>query len=118
MKAVRINEEYYSVIKEMTERQAGEFVKKLCARIYEGKPIITRDPYLKGAFVSVEKDIAISKQNSLNARKALEKNAERQREQRLANLGFALGSALAVAHAAAVEDGAGLEQNNRKSGVS
>ena len=117
MKAVRINEEYYSVIKEMTERQAGEFVKKLCARIYEGKPIITRDPYLKGVFVSVEKDIAISKQNSLNARKALEKNAERQ-QQRLANLGFALGSALAVAHAAAVEDGAGLEQNNRKAGVS
>ena len=105
MKAVRINEEYYSVIKEMTERQAGEFVKKLCARIYEGKPIITRDPYLKGVFVSVEKDIAISKQNSLNARKALEKNAERQ-QQRLANLGFALGSALAAARAAAAEDGA------------
>ena len=53
MKAVRINEEYYSVIKEMTERQAGEFVKKLCARIYEGKPIITRDPCLNGVFVSV-----------------------------------------------------------------
>ena len=117
MKAVRINEEYYSVIKEMTERQAGEFVKKLCARIYEGKPLITRDPYLKGVFVSVEKDIAISKQNSLNARKALEKNAERQ-QQRLANLSFALGSALAAAHAAAVEDGGRLEQNNRKSGVS
>ena len=28
MKAVRIKQEHYGVIKEMTDRQAGEFVKK------------------------------------------------------------------------------------------
>ena len=42
MKAVKIKREHYGVIKEMTDRQAGEFVKKLCARVYEGKPLLQR----------------------------------------------------------------------------
>ena len=46
MKAVKIKQEHYGVIKEMTDRQAGEFVKKLCARVYEGKPLFTKDAYL------------------------------------------------------------------------
>ena len=97
MKAVRIKQEYYGIIKEMTDRQAGEFVKKLCARVYEGKPLFTKDAYLKGVFLSVERDLAQARQNSLNARRGVEKRAERLRRGQLAGLGFALGGALAAA---------------------
>ena len=103
MKAVKIKQEHYGVIKEMTDRQAGEFVKKLCARIYEGKPFFTKDAYLKGVFVSVERELAVSRQNSLNARKGAEKRAERQRGKQIAGLGFALGSVLAAAQNAEKE---------------
>ena len=107
MKAVKIKQEHYGVIKEMTDRQAGEFVKKLCARVYEGKPLCTKDAYLKGVFVSVERELAVSRQNSLNARKGAEKRAEkraeRQRGKQLAGLGFALGSVLAAAQNAEKE---------------
>ena len=34
MKAVKIKQELYGVIKEMTDRQAGGFVKKLRAPVY------------------------------------------------------------------------------------
>lgn len=103
MKAVKIKQEHYGVIKEMTDRQAGEFVKKLCARVYEGKPLFTKDAYLKGVFVSVERELAVSRQNSLNARKGAEKRVERQRGKQLAGLGFALGSVLAAAQNAEQE---------------
>ena len=103
MKAVKIKREHYGVIKEMTDRQAGEFVKKLCARVYEGKPLLTKDAYLKGVFVSVERELAVSRQNSLNARKGAEKRAERQRGKQLAGLSFALGSVLAAAQNAEKE---------------
>ena len=103
MKAVKIKQEHYGVIKEMTDRQAGEFVKKLCARVYEWKPLFTKDAYLKGVFVSAERELAVSRQNSLNARKGAEKRAERQRGKQLAGLGFALGSVLAAAQNAEKE---------------
>lgn len=97
MKAIKIKREYYGVIKEMTDRQAGEFVKKLCARGYEGKPLLTKDAYLKGVFVLVERDFAVSRQNSINAKQGAEKRIKRQRGKQLAGLGFALGSVLAAA---------------------
>ena len=103
MKAVKIKQEHYGVIKEMTDRQAGEFVKKLCARVYEGKPLFTKDVYLKGVLVSVERELAVSRQNSLNARKGAEKRAERMRGNQLAGLGFALRSVLAAAQNAEKE---------------
>ena len=103
MKAVKIKREHYGVIKEMTDRQAGEFVKKLCARVYEGKPLFTKDAYLKGVFVSAERELAVSRQNSLNARKGAEKRAERRRSGQFAGLGIALGSVLAAAQNAEKE---------------
>lgn len=103
MKTVKIKQEHYGVIREMTDRQAGEFVKKLCARVYEGKPLLTKDAYLKGVFVAVERELAVSRQNSLNARKGAEKRAERQRGKQIAGLGFALGSVLAAAQNAEKE---------------
>ena len=103
MKAVKIKREHYGVIKEMTDRQAGEFVKKLCARVYERKPLFTKDAYLKGVFVSVERELAVSRQNSLNARKGAEKRAERRRSGQFAGLGIALGSVLAAAQNAEKE---------------
>lgn len=104
MKAVKIKQEHYGVIREMTDRQAGEFVKKLCARVYEGKPLLTKDAYLKGVFVAVERELAVSRQNSLNAGKGAEKRAERRRRGQFAGLGIALGSVLAAAREDGKED--------------
>ena len=101
---LKIKREYYNIFKELSDRQAGELVKGMCAYMYDNKPFFTKDAYLKGVFVSVERELAVSRQNSLNARKGAEKRAERQRGKQLAGLGFALGSVLAAAQNAEKED--------------
>ena len=38
MKQINIKREHYDIIKELTDKQAGEFVKGVCAYAFEGKP--------------------------------------------------------------------------------
>lgn len=71
--------EYYDLIKDLTDKQAGEFVKGVCAYAYEGKPFITKDEYLKGAFLYVKRELDVSKQNSINGKKGADKRAEMKR---------------------------------------
>ncbi len=71
--------EFYDLIKDLTDKQAGEFVKGVCAYAYEGKPFITKDEYLKGAFLYVKRELDVSKQNSINGKKGADKRAEMKR---------------------------------------
>lgn len=85
-KIVKITKDYYGFIKNMTDKQAGEFVKAVCERVYDGKPFITKDNYLKGVVAFVERDLQVSAQNSINGKKGSEILAERQRGAVSANI--------------------------------
>lgn len=94
---LKIKKEYVSLIRELTDKQAGELIKGLCAYAYEDKPFVTKDGYLKGIFLYIKRDIDVAKQNSLNGRKGAEKLAERKRKKAAVNeLGVLIGS-IAVA---------------------
>ena len=71
--------EYYDIIKELTDKQAGELIKGVCAYVYEGKPFITKDEYLKGTFLYLKRELDVSKQNSINGKKGADKRAEMKR---------------------------------------
>lgn len=77
-KIVKVTKDYYGFIKEMTDKQAGEFIRSVCGRVYEGKPFVTKDSYLKGVFAFVERDLQVSAQNSINGKKGAELLAGRK----------------------------------------
>lgn len=79
-KIVKITKDYYGFIKNMTDKQAGEFIKSVCERIFDNKPFVTKDNYLKGVFAFVERDLQVSAQNSINGKKGADILAEKKRE--------------------------------------
>ena len=70
---LKIKRENYNLFKELGDKQAGELIKGMCAYMYDGKPFFTKDPYLKGAFMGIKKEIDEAKQNS-RARKHMRKD--------------------------------------------
>lgn len=97
MKNINIKREHYDIIKELTDKQAGEFVKGVCAYAFEGKPFITKDEYLKGLFMYAKRMLDISEMNSVNGKKGADKLAEIKRRDKA--IGVIVGSVL-VASAA------------------
>ena len=95
---LKIKREYYNIFKELTDRQAGEIVKRMCAYMYDGKPFFAKDPYQKGAFMGIKKEIDEAKQNSLNGKKSAEAYAERQRrKQAMGEIGAIIGGMITAA---------------------
>lgn len=92
MKKFKFKREYYDLIKELTDKQAGEFVKGVCAYVYEGKPFITKDEYLKGLFVYVKRELDVSEMNRVNGKKGADKLAEIKRRDKA--IGVIVGSVL------------------------
>jgi len=70
---LKIKKSYYKAIANISDRQAGEFIKGLCKYAFDGTPLTTKDAYLKGLYLLVQRDFEISRQNSLNAKKGVEK---------------------------------------------
>jgi len=73
---LKIKKSYYKAIANISDRQAGEFIKGLCKYAFDGMPLTTKDAYLKGLYLLVQRDFEISRQNSLNAKKGVEKRRE------------------------------------------
>lgn len=94
---LKIKREYYNIFKELNDRQAGELVKGMCAYMYDNKPFFTKDPYLKGVFMTVKKDIDVAKNCSINGKKGAEVVAEKRRQEALNRLGMIVGGVLASA---------------------
>lgn len=90
MKSIKFKKEFYDIIKELTDKQAGELIKGLCAYAYDGKPFLTKDEYLKGAFLYIKRELDVSRQNSINGKKGAEKLAEIRRKERA--VGVIIGS--------------------------
>jgi len=85
-KILKITKDYNGFIKNMTDKQASEFVKAVCARVFESKPLVTKDNYLKGVFAFVERDLTIAAQNSINGKKGANVLAEKRRDAVSANI--------------------------------
>lgn len=79
MKKLKFKREYYDLIKGLTDKQAGEFIKSVCAYVYEGKPFITKDEYLKGLFLYVKRELDVSEMNSINGKKGADVHAKKKR---------------------------------------
>ncbi len=92
MKQINIKREHYDIIKELTDKQAGEFVKGVCAYAFEGKPFITKDEYLKGLFMYAKRMLDISEMNRINGKKGADKLAEIRRKERA--VGVIIGSVM------------------------
>lgn len=93
MKNININKKHYDeILKELTDKQAGEFVKGVCAYAFEGKPFITKDEYLKGLFMYAKRMLDISEMNSVNGKKGADKLAEIKRREKA--LGVIIGSVM------------------------
>lgn len=90
MKQINIKREHYDILKELTDKQAGEFVKGVCAYAFEGKPFITKDEYLKGLFMYAKRMLDISEMNRINGKKGADKLAEIRRRERA--VGVIIGS--------------------------
>lgn len=92
MKNIKIKREHYDMLKELTDKQAGEFVKGVCAYAFEGKPFITKDEYLKGLFLYAKRMLDISEMNRINGKKGADKLAEIKRKERA--VGVIIGSVM------------------------
>lgn len=92
MKQIKIKREHYDILKELTDKQAGEFVKGVCAYAFEGKPFITKDEYLKGLFMYAKRMLDISEMNRINGKKGADKLAEIRRKERA--VGVIIGSVM------------------------
>lgn len=93
MKNININKKHYDeILKELTDKQAGEFVKGVCAYAFEGKPFITKDEYLKGLFMYAKRMLDISEMNRVNGKKGADKLAEIKRRDKA--IGVIVGSVL------------------------
>ena len=95
---LKIKRENYNLFKELTDKQAGELIKGMCAYMYDCKPLFTKDAYLKGAVMGIKKEIDEAKQKSPNGKKREETYAERQRrKQAMGEIGAIIGGMLSAA---------------------
>ncbi len=97
MKNITINKGHYDLMKELSDKQVGEFIKGVCAYAFEGKPFITKDKYLKGLFVYAKRALDLSEMNSINGKKGADKLAEMKRKEH--TLGVIIGSVMVAAEA-------------------
>ena len=60
---------FYTLMSDMTDKQVSEFIKGVCGYVFDGKPMTTKDNYLKGVFLYVQRELDVAAANSANGRK-------------------------------------------------
>ena len=63
---------------DMTDKQAGELIKGICGYVFENKPFVTKDGYLKGLYLYIKRELDVSAMNAANGKKGAEKLAEKR----------------------------------------
>lgn len=56
------------LVGKMTNRQAGEFIKAVSGYVFDGKPMESKDEYLKGVFLYVQSVLDTAEQNRANGK--------------------------------------------------
>lgn len=80
----KFKKSYYAVMRDMTDKQAGEFIKGVCGYVFENKPFITKNGYLKGLYLYVKHELDMSEMNAVNGKKGAEKLAENKQKRNAA----------------------------------
>ena len=94
----KFKKSYYVMLCHLSDKQAGEFIKKFGAYVFNGDEFNSKDEYLKGLFPYFKREMEQSAMNSENGRKGGLKSAElRRNAERRNSLGdaFVTGGVLA-----------------------
>lgn len=78
----KFKKSYFAVIRDLSDKQAGELIKGICSYVFDGKPFQTKDGYLKGLFLYIKHELDLSAMNAANGKKGAEKLAESKRTKR------------------------------------
>lgn len=79
-KNFKFKESFGALVEKMTNRQAGEFIKAVSGYVFGGKPMESKDEYLKGVFLYVQTVLDTAAQNRENGRIGGAIVAEKYRE--------------------------------------
>lgn len=53
-KNFKFRKSFGALVEKMTDKQAGEFIKSVNGYVFNGKPLDTKDEYLKGIYIYVQ----------------------------------------------------------------
>lgn len=67
-KNFKFRETFGALVGKMTNRQAGEFIKAVSGYVFGGKPMVSKDEYLKGVFLYVQSVLDTAEQNRANGK--------------------------------------------------
>lgn len=67
-KNFKFKKSFGALVGKMTNRQAGEFIKAVCGYVFDGKPMESKDEYLKGVFLYVQSVLDTAEQNKANGK--------------------------------------------------
>lgn len=67
-KIFKFKSEYAKLVESMTEKQAGEFIKAVSGYVFFGKPLESKDDYLKGVYIYIQSELETEARNSANGK--------------------------------------------------
>ncbi len=67
-KNFKFKKSFGALVGKMTNRQAGEFIKAVSGYVFDGKPMESKDEYLKGVFLYVQSVLDTAEQNRANGK--------------------------------------------------
>ena len=80
---------FAKLVKGMTDKQAGEFIKGVSDYVFYNKPLETKDEYLKGVYLYAKNELDTSERNSVNGKKGALILAEKKK--RAQSVGIIVG---------------------------
>ncbi len=72
----RFRKGYYNIINDMTDKEAGEFIKAVCAYAFDGKEYNTKNGKLHALFMYIQDMLDEEKTNIANGRRGGIKSAQ------------------------------------------
>lgn len=67
-KIFKFKAEYAKLVEGMTDKQAGEFIKSVSSYVFFGKPLESKDDYLKGVYIYIKNVLNTEARNSANGK--------------------------------------------------
>ncbi|MCM1224963.1 MAG: hypothetical protein NC548_61985 [Lachnospiraceae bacterium] len=82
-KYFKFKESFNGIVKDMTDKQAGEFVKGICGYMFNNRPLETKDEYLKGVYLYAKSVLDEQTRNRENGKLGGMVVAEKYKGQRI-----------------------------------
>ncbi len=91
-KNFKFKAKFAELVNDMTDKQAGEFIKAISNYVFNNKQFETKDEYLKGIFLYVKNELDTAERNSVNGKKGADKRLEIKRRNNA--IGVIVGSVI------------------------